>query len=174
MLQTPRLGLPPKLTPPPERAMPRTATPAYVPPLSLLLRGLGIGERDLSRETATVSIPFLRFIISELVSRGAFDPRWYAERYPDVEGARLAGQVASLHRHYCTQGYFEGRLPTELPFDPDWYYSRYEDVAQTFSPADPEALRQHFEVQGWSEGRTGTPEQRKEADRWVEASRGKR
>jgi len=174
MLQIPEIGSTKKLAPPQEQPAPTKPRPGFVPPLNLLLRGLGITERDLGMETVTVSTAFLRFIISEIVSRGAFDPVWYADRYPDVEGARLAGQVASLHAHYCRQGYFEGRFSGEMPFDPDWYYSRYEDVARAFSPADPEALRRHFETQGCLEGRAGTPEQRKDADRWVEAVRGKR
>ena len=124
-LAKPQAASPPTLTPPAVAA----PAAAYVPPAALLMKGLGITERDLSKDTVSVSTAFLRFIISELVSRGRFDPRWYSERYPDVEGARLAGEVTSLHGHYCTQGYFEGR--------------------------------------------TGTPELRKEADRWVEAARGK-
>lgn len=143
---------------------------SYVPPVTVVLRGLGITELDLRREKVTVSTAFLRFIISQLVRRAEFDPAWYAERYPDVEGARLAGQVPSLHEHYCTQGYFEGRLSCDLDFDPDWYCSRYEDVSRVFSPEDTEALRQHFRAQGWREGRAGTPEARKDADRWLEAA----
>jgi len=148
--------------------------PPYVPPVSLVLRGLGIANQDLGSETATVSTAFLRFLIGEVVKRGAFDPHWCAEHYPDVEGARLAGQVALLHQHYCVQGYFERRLPGELPFDPDWYYSRYDNVAQAFSPADPEGMRRHFETQGWDECRAGVPEVRKDADRWLAAARGQR
>jgi hypothetical protein len=90
---------------------------AYVPPIAVVLRGLGITELELRQDKVAVSTQFLRFVISQLVSRAEFDPDWYAERYPDVEAARLAGQVASLHDHYCSQGYFEGRLPCELPFD---------------------------------------------------------
>jgi hypothetical protein len=151
-----------------------TVRPPYVPPVAVMLRGLGITELDLRGDSATVSTAFLRFVISEIVKRGAFDPRWYAERYPDVESARLAGEVSSLHQHYCMQGYFEGRVPGELPCDPDWYYSRYEDVAQTYSPADSDGLRDHYETQGWYEGRAGTPEVSKEADRWLAAARGDR
>lgn len=156
--------------PQPEQPEQRKGATHYVPPVTVVLRGLGITEFDLQQKTVSVSTPFLRFIISELVRRGAFDPAWYAERYPDVEGARLAGQSPSLHQHYCTQGYFEGRLPCEPPFDPDWYYSRYDDVSRAFSPADPAALRQHFTSQGWWEGRAGTPELRNDADRWLEAA----
>jgi hypothetical protein len=148
----------------------RSTQPRYVPPIELVLRGLGITDADLQREQATVSVQFLRFILGELVRQGRFDPAWYAERNPDVEGARLAGEVPSLHEHYCTTGYFEGRLPCELPFDSDWYYSRYDDVSQAFSPADPDALLQHFRSQGWREGRAGTPEHRRDADRWLEAA----
>ncbi len=141
-----------------------------MPPISLVLRGLGITDLDPRNEKVAVSTRFLRFLISQLVSRGEFDPAWYSEQYPDVEGARLAGQIVSLHEHYCTQGYFEGRSPCDLGFDPAWYLSRYEDVSRAFSPDDAQALRQHFRTQGWREGRAGTPAVRKEADRWLEAA----
>ena len=155
----------------PAQSQPKTA---YMPPIAVVLRGLGLTEPELRQETVTVSTCFLRFIISELVSRGEFDPAWYAARYPDVEGARLAGRVSSLHQHYCTQGYFEGRAPCELPIDPDWYHSQYDDVSQAFSPADFDAMCQHYRTQGWREGRAGTPGLRKHADRWLEAASGKR
>jgi hypothetical protein len=155
----------------PAQPQPKTA---YVPSIAVLLRGLGVTELQPGQETVAVSTAFLRFIVSELVSRGDFDPAWYAARYPDVEGARLAGQVSSLHQHYCTQGYFEGRAPGEVPVDPDWYYSRYADVSQAFSPADPDGICQHYRTQGWREGRAGTPEMRKDADRWLEAAGEKR
>jgi hypothetical protein len=154
----------------PGQAESRSTRPGYVPPIDVILRGLGIGEAALRQERATVSVRFLRFLVGELVRQGRFDPAWYAERNPDVEGARLAGEVASLHEHYCTTGYFEGRLPCELPFDADWYYSRYDDVSRAFSPADPEGLVQHFRASGWREGRAGTPEFRRDADRWLEAA----
>lgn len=156
--------------PAPEQTVPDKPETAYVPPVTVMLRGLGITESDLQQPAVAVSTSFLRFIIGELVSRGEFDAFWYASRYPDVEGARLAGEVPSLHDHYCKQGYFEGRLPRELPFDPDWYHSHYEDVSRVFSPADPDAMHQHYRTQGWWEGRSGTPEMCKDADRWLEAA----
>ena len=155
---------------PPGQAARRSLQARYVPPIELVLRGLGITETDFRQERATVSTRFLRFILGELARLGRFDPDWYAERNPDVEGARLAGDVTSLHEHYCTSGYFEGRLPYELPFDADWYYSRYDDVSRAFSPADPEAMLLHYCSQGWREGRAGTPEIRGESDRWLEAA----
>lgn len=156
--------------PDPEPATTRAQATEYVPPVTVVLRGLGITESDLNQASVTVSTAFLRFIVSQLVNRGRFDRAWYAEHYPDVEGARLAGLVSSLHEHYCTQGYFEGRVPCEVPFDPDWYYSRYADVSQAFSPADRDGLHQHFRSQGWWEGRAGTPDVRKDADLWLEAA----
>lgn len=142
----------------------------FVPPVTVMLRGLGITEPELWRRKVTVNASFLRFLISEVVRRGEFDPDWYAERYPDVERARLAEQVRSLHQHYCTQGYFERRVPCELRCNPDWYCSHYEDVAKAFSLADAEALRNHYLTQGSWEGRAGTPEDQAEADRWLEAA----
>lgn len=156
---------------PRQRGQPRSA---YVPPIALVLAGLGITELELQQRAVTIPSSFLRFIISELVSWGEFDPAWYAAQNPDVDGARLAGRVSSLHQHYCTTGYFEGRVPCQLPIDPDWYHSNYEDVSQAFSPADHDAICQHYRTQGWREGRAGTAEARRDADRWLEAARGTR
>ena len=95
-----------------------------------------------------------------------FDQDWYAEKYPDVEGARLAGDVQSLLAHFKTAGYFEGRLPAELPFDPQFYRRHYRDIAETFPASDPEGMRAHFLTSGYFEGRAGTAEMLAEVERW--------
>ena len=103
----------------------------YLPPCAFMLEHLGLSAADVRGQgTAPVSRRFLRVLIAEFVARAHFDQDWYAETYPDVEGARLAGDVKSLHQHFKTSGYFEGRLPAELPFDPQFYRRHYKDIAE--------------------------------------------
>ena len=66
-----------------------------------------------------------------------FDDQWYSGTYPDVEGARLAGDVKSLREHFISSGYLEGRLPIELPFDPQWYLGLLRRHSQGLSVGGP-------------------------------------
>ena len=86
-----------------------------------------------------MSRQFLRALIAEFVASARFDHDWYAEMYPDVEGARLAGDIQSLHEHFKRSGYFEGRLPAELPFDPQFYRRHYRDIGESFRRLTPKA-----------------------------------
>jgi hypothetical protein len=143
----------------------------YTPPLSLILQGLGITEIDMQRPHVSVSAQFLRFMICEYARSLPFDADQYAQANPDVEAARLAGDVSTLHEHFVTQGYFERRQPHELPFDAFYYATHYEDLARAFDPNDVTALRRHYNSHGWQEGRVGVSWQRADADRWVTAAR---
>ncbi len=143
----------------------------YAPPLALLLAGLGVTELDFAQETLSVRAGFLRFLIQEFARCLPFDPIFYARAYPDVEAARLAGDVPSLHAHFVTQGYFERRQPCAMPFDPADYVAMYPDLAHAYDPADIYALRAHFVGHGWQEGRVGVAAQMPEAERWLTAAR---
>jgi hypothetical protein len=141
----------------------------YFPPCSLLLEGLGISATDLTGGGAVavaVTRKFLRELISEFVCRMRMDENWYAETYPDVEGARLAGDIESLREHFVRSGYLEGRLPAALPFDPQWYRRHYRDIADAFPSADPDEMRTHFLTSGYFEGRAGTAEMLAAVERW--------
>jgi hypothetical protein len=144
-------------------------TPAYVPPLEIILRGLGLQKSDFEREDVIVSSRFLKFLISKLALFSAFDPVWYASAYPDVEAARLAGDIGSLKEHFISAGYFEGRLPSEPSFDPKWYRNHYKDIGDIFSDQDVEGLRNHFFSKGYYEGRIGARELNKAISEWLEA-----
>ena len=139
----------------------------YLPPCAFLLEQLGVSALDVQGHgTASVSRRFLRALIAEFVASAHFDYDWYAEAYPDVEGARLAGDIQSLHEHFKRSGYFEGRLPAELPFDPQFYRRHYRDIAESFPASDPEGMRAHFLTAGYFEGRAGTAEMLAEFERW--------
>ena len=144
---------------------------AYFPPAAVLLGGLGITELDLARPHVNVDTRFLRFLIGEIARLHPFDAQFYADANPDVEAARLAGDVSSLHDHFVTQGYFERRQPHDLPFDARYYAAEYDDLAAAFAGASDATLQHHFNQHGWHEGRVGVPAQRPHADRWVAATR---
>jgi hypothetical protein len=139
-----------------EREASDKKTGNFVPPCRLLLDRLGLTETDLKKETVTVSAKYLRVLIQQFARAAPFDPEWYATRYPDVEGAVLAGDVPSLQEHFINAGYFEGRLPHELSFDPIWYHSHYKDIAAVFSSDDIVGMRNHYLTGGYYEGRVGT------------------
>ena len=139
----------------------------YLPPCAILLEGLGVSATQLTGNgTITVTRKFLRVLIGALARRMRVDEGWYAETYPDVEGARLAGDIESLRGHFVQSGYFEGRLPAELPFDPQFYRRHYRDIAESFPASDPEGMRAHFLTAGYFEGRAGTAEMLAELEDW--------
>jgi hypothetical protein len=150
-----------------EGGLRHSAISDYFPPCSVLLRQANLTPKDI-QGTGSVAVPrsFLRALISELLSCASFDENWYGRRYPDVEGARLAGDIKSLHDHFKTAGYFEGRLPAEPPFDADWYRKHYRDLADAFDASDSEGLQRHYVVAGYYEGRAGSPDSLAELERW--------
>ena len=144
---------------------------AYVPPLALVLQGLDVTEMDFRGPRVSVSASFLRFVLGEMARAMPFDPAYYGDANPDVEAARLAGDVATLHDHFVAQGYFERRQPHALPFDAFYYVNHYDDLAAAFDPKDASTLHTHYQGHGWQEGRAGVSWQRADADRWVLAAR---
>jgi hypothetical protein len=140
----------------------------YVPPVELVLAGLGIEKKDLEQDHAHVSSKYLKFLISKIAASADFDPAWYASAYPDVEGARLAGEISSLRSHFVRTGYLEGRLPSKPEFNPEWYQRHYTDIGQTFSGGDIKGLQNHFLSKGYYEGRAGVPELIAEAQEWMQ------
>jgi hypothetical protein len=155
----------------PHQAATHAAPVPYLPPVSLVLAGLGVTELDLGKTQVTVSACFLRFLIGELARAMPFDGAFYSASNPDVEAARLAGDVASLHDHFIAQGYFEHRAPCRLPFDPFYYATHYDDLSRAFDARDATGLRRHYQGHGWQEGRVGVADQRPEAERWNQAAR---
>lgn len=143
-------------------------TPRYIPPAALLLKALGITADDLkSSPSVTVSSAGLRRLIGAFAASAGFDPVFYAEAYPDVQGALLAGDLASLETHFARSGYLEGRLPAELPCDPLFYADRYPDLAAAYGGDNVDALVAHYRSRGYHEGRAGVPEHFEEAETWV-------
>lgn len=149
-----------------ERGPDRKAT-GYFPPPQIILDQLGLRLAELvGGGNVAVPAKFLRILIAELLKSVEFDQEWYARTNPDVEGARLAGDIELLHRHFLATGYFEGRLPHDLPFDPQFYRRHYRDIAENFPASDPEGMRDHFLSKGFFEGRAGTADMLAEAEYW--------
>jgi hypothetical protein len=138
----------------------------YFLPCEVVLKGLGINELDLQRMTATVNVRYLQRLLQEIAKYQPFDAQFYSKRYPDIEGARLAGEIQSVHSHFVQTGYLEGRLPCDLPFDPKWYYEHYKDLSRLYAADDVEGLRRHFFNTGYIEGRAGTRNTLEVAERW--------
>jgi len=153
------------------RATTDAETASYVPPLPLVLQGLRITPADLKGPTVAVPTAFLRFLITELVRSAPFDEAWYTTTYLDIANRHSAGQIASLHEHYITEGYFDGRLPRQPEFDPDWYYTHNRDLLHFYEPSQIGRLYSHFMSSGMNEGRVATAELWPEAERWIEAAR---
>ena len=134
----------------------RTRNKEPIVPVTRLFQLLGIEDIDFDSATLSVSTAGLKRILEEFARNQPFDPEFYAESYPDIEAARLAGQVTNLHDHFVKTGFFEGRLPCEPPFDPVWYATYYPDLAAAIPTHDVAALRNHFLSAGLKEGRAGT------------------
>lgn len=79
-----------------------------------------------------------------IVASGLFDPVWYLQSNPDLEGVDLLD-------HYLRHGGCEGRSPS-LVFDGGWYLSQYPDVGQR--GANPLV---HYLRHGADEGRLTGP-----------------
>jgi len=139
----------------------------YVPPAKLVMSGLGVSATDLTKDKVTVSTRYLKRLIGRVISKVHVDDLWYLRTYPDVKGAVLAHDVNSAREHFLASGYFESRLPGNLPFDPDWYYRNYKDIAANFSRDDVEGLRKHYVENGYFEGRAGTPADLAAAKEWL-------
>jgi len=138
----------------------------YFPPGKRILDMLGVTAASLGHGKIEVDGPGLRHLISKYAETLRFDADWYAETNPDVESARLAGDVPSLHKHFIVTGYWEGRLPHKPPFDPNWYRRHYKDIGATFPETDVDGMREHFLSSGHSEGRVGTENALSDADSW--------
>lgn len=116
--------------------------------------------------SVTISTSFLRFLISELAARLPFDEAYYANTYPDVAEAVRRGQIPSLHHHFYTTGYFEGRKPGLRHVDKAWYLRTYEDLSRAFAVnAMPDATR-HFNETGQYEDRVGSAYQYEQREKW--------
>jgi hypothetical protein len=139
----------------------------YIPPAQLIMTGLGVSATDLTKDSVKVSTKYLKRLIAKIVSQVHVDDSWYLKNYPDVRGAVMGHDVESARAHFLATGYFEGRLPGNLPFDSDWYYQKYKDIAAVFKRDDIDGLMQHYLSSGYFEGRAGTSADLAAVEEWT-------
>jgi hypothetical protein len=128
-----------------------------VPPLPILMRGLGIRSIPLDAREVAVDAAFLRHIIAQLVAAAPFDPEFYKAAYPDAQAEVDAGDFPSLHAHFLAKGYLNGHLPAALQFDPDWYLAQNPGLSKIRERLGDAGLLKHFTDAGHAEGRSGSP-----------------
>lgn len=84
--------------------------------------------------------------------QGAFDARYYADTYPDLQAA-FGYDADALLQHYLTFGLQEGRTASPV-FDVHYYQAMYPDLQAAFG-SDLSAYVRHFAAYGMREGRSG-------------------
>lgn len=156
--------------PAPERTPQDPSGARYFPPPQLVLKALGLTAQDLESENVKISVFALKRLLSEVLAYVPVNDRWYADKYPDVHAATLAGDIESPAAHFKVSGYLEGRLPGALAFDPQYYFTTYPDLATVFDASDSVGLRRHFETKGYYEGRAGIAAHFADAQRWRSAA----
>lgn len=82
-----------------------------------------------------------------------FDPDYYANKYPDLEGA-FGYDHSALWNHFITFGMNEFRQAS-AEFDPQVYYDRYEDLRKAYGDNRP-LYYWHYCYFGKAEGRSTT------------------
>jgi len=80
------------------------------------------GAEDSDQEPHGPLPEHLRVEVNAIRASGLFDESYYRVTYPDVSGERL-----DAIRHYCEQGWREGRNPS-AGFDTRFYLDTYEDI----------------------------------------------
>jgi len=139
---------------------------SYLPDFHEFLRAFPQLSNPEANGTVTVSVSFLRFLISELAARIPFDDAFYGSTYPDVADAVRRGQIPSLHDHFCSTGFFEGRKPGLRHVDRAWYLRQYEDLNRAFSTGALADAAKHFNETGQFEDRVGSRYQYEEREKW--------
>jgi hypothetical protein len=75
---------------------------------------------------------------------------WYLRSHRDVAEALAKGDAKD---HYVTYGYYEHRMPYEIPVDADWYLAPYPDRGDAAGSGQIATARDHFDAAGFKEGR---------------------
>jgi len=97
---------------------------------------------------ASASPALLVAVLGELVRLalmpGGLDEEWYLRENPDVAAAIARGEIVSCLDHFCTHGYFEGRMPCVFDVDEPWYRQQYRDVATDIRRGVLASAREHY------------------------------
>jgi hypothetical protein len=95
----------------------------------------------------------IRSLLQLYGERWPFDEKFYLHSCGDVAEAVRRGQIGSAFLHFCTTGYFEGRLPIDPFVDEAWYLATYADVADAIQAGLVANAAEHFKKDGYREGR---------------------
>lgn len=96
--------------------------------------------------------PSSGYIINGYDYSPVFNPEYYANRYPDVEGA-FGHDANLLWQHFEMFGMVELRQGSEN-FNPEYYKATYEDLRDAFGDENP-MYYWHYIAFGMDEGRSG-------------------
>jgi methylase of polypeptide subunit release factors len=103
------------------------STSTYVVPFKVLLKQIGLldgfGERPIEL-TLDQLVSLMRILLASI----PVDETWYQTAFPDVAQAIRSGAVKSAKAHFVANGYFEGRLPAQIPADKAFYASQYPEA----------------------------------------------
>lgn len=95
--------------------------------------------------------PTSGYVINGYDYSPVFDPEYYANKYPDLEGA-FGHDANALWNHFCTFGMNEFRQAS-AQFNPQIYKDRYTDLQNAFGDDNP-MYYWHYVAFGMNEGRS--------------------
>jgi hypothetical protein len=142
-------------------------SPEYLPHIDLLLQSLRINrERLNSRSKIAMDARLLRNLLQMLAAHLPFSEEFYAQTYPDLAEAHVAGKIPDLHQHFISAGYLEGRFGAPPPVDEPFYAALYRDVALAIERGDLVSGSEHYVRSGAAEGRVPNAGLKTIIDHW--------
>ncbi len=128
----------------------------YVPPFETIKALVNFAAL---KGELTVSATYSQFtaMIRFLLQGVEVDEDWYRAQYPDVDEAIRAGVVPSAREHFLNDGYFEGRMPFQIPVDEAFYLKENPGLAEFIERGEIESAQRHFDDNGYREGRRPFP-----------------
>jgi len=128
----------------------------YVTPFDVIKRDLNL---HATQGTVRINVSYDEFltIVKKLLGAVTVDEEWYRTTYPDVAEGIKTGIHPGAKEHFLECGYFEGRLPYEMPVDETWYLRTYPDVAEGIARGEHPSAQDHFLKNGYMEGRLPSP-----------------
>jgi hypothetical protein len=141
----------------------------YVTPFDIIKRELNL---HATQGSVRINVTYEEFmtIVKRLLGAVAVDEDWYRKTYPDVAEGIEAGVQPAAKEHFIQHGYFEGRLPYDIPVDETWYLRSNPDVAESIARGDHLSAQDHFLKSGYAEGRLPWPPSRAQSQPMPEAS----
>jgi hypothetical protein len=141
----------------------------FVPPLTPLLRGIGLTPRHLDAKEVPIPIDVLKLLLQIALANSDFNEAGYLRANPDVATALRDGSVDNAFLHYVSFGYFEGRLGATPDVDESFYLRAYPDVASAVKAKQVSSGKEHFELVGAGEGRSPSADYAHVAAQWKKA-----